>query len=150
MKKLVSAAVMLAAAATALPAAAQFAKAEDAIKYRKAAFTLLGGHFGALGNMANGKIPYNADVAAEAGDVIAVVAKLPWRAFAAGTDKGDTRAKPEIWKEEAKFKEGAEKMQAEVAKVAAAAKSGNLDNLKATFGAAGQSCKSCHDSYRKD
>ncbi len=150
MKKLVSAAVMLAAAATALPAAAQFVKAEDAVKYRKAAFTLLGNHFGALGAMANGKAPYDAAVAAEAGDVIAVVSKLPWRAFAEGTDKGETRAKPGIWKEQAKFKEGAEKMQAEVAKVAAAAKTGSLDNLKATFGAAAQSCKACHDNYRKD
>ncbi len=40
-------------------------------------------------------------------------------------------------------------MQAEVAKVSAAAKSGNLDNLKAVFGAAGQSCKNCHDNYRR-
>lgn len=150
MKKLVSAAVLLTFAAVAVPASAQFARAEDAVKYRKAAFTLLGNHFGALGAMANGKMPYNAAVAAEAGDVVAVVAKLPWRAFADGTDKGDTRAKPEIWKEMPKFKEGSEKMQAEIAKLAAAAKTGNLDNLKAAFGPAAQSCKACHDQFRKD
>jgi hypothetical protein len=39
MKKLMWAAAAAAALATALPAAAQFAKPEDAIKYRKAAFT---------------------------------------------------------------------------------------------------------------
>ena len=41
-------------------------------------------------------------------------------------------------------------MQAEVIKVAAAAKSGNLETLKTAFGAAGGTCKSCHDSFRKD
>ena len=150
MRKLVSAAVLLSFAAVAVPASAQFARAEDAVKYRKAAFTLLGNHFGALGAMANGKMPYNAGVAAEAADVVAVVSKLPWRAFGEGTDKGETRAKPEIWKEQAKFKEGSEKMQAEVTKLAAAAKTGSLDNLKAAFGPAAQSCKACHDQYRKD
>ena len=150
MRKLVSAAVLLSFAAVAVPASAQFARAEDAVKYRKAAFTLLGNQFGALGAMANGKMPYNAGVAAEAADVVAVVSKLPWRAFGDGTDKGETRAKPEIWKEQAKFKEGSEKMQAEVTKLAAAAKTGSLDNLKAAFGPAAQSCKACHDQYRKD
>ena len=33
----------------ALPARAQFAKPEDAIKYRKASFTVMSAHFAALG-----------------------------------------------------------------------------------------------------
>jgi cytochrome c556 len=41
-------------------------------------------------------------------------------------------------------------MQAEVAKLTAAAKTGNLDAVKTAFGAVGQSCKACHDAYRKD
>ena len=148
MKKLISIAVAAAALSAALPAAAQFAKAEDAVKYRKAAFTLLGNHFGALGAMANGKAPYNAAVAAADGDVLAVVSKLPQAGFVAGSDKGKTRALPDIWKEEAKFKDLYEKMVAETAKVATAAKSGSLDQLKASFGPAAQSCKACHDEYR--
>jgi hypothetical protein len=46
-----------------------------------------------------------------------------------------------VWKEQAKFMEHADKMQAEVAKLNAAAKTGNLDNLKTAFGPAAQSCK---------
>lgn len=136
--------------ALATPASAQFAKPEDAVKYRKAAFTLMGAHFGRLGAMANGKAPYDAKAAADSAELVATLSKLPWAAFGEGTDKGDTRAKPEIWKEQAKFKEGADKMQAELTKLAAAAKTGNLDNLKAAFGPAGQTCKACHDNYRKD
>jgi len=138
------------AAATALPAQAQFAKAEDAIKYRKASFTVMAAHFGRLGAMANGRAPFDAKQAADNAAVLATVAALPWAAFGEGTDKGETRAKPEIWKESAKFKEGADKMQAEMGKLVAAARTGNLDTLKAAFGPAAQSCKACHDAFRKD
>ena len=131
-------------------AQAQFAKPEDAVKYRKASFTLLSAHFGRLNQMAQGKIPYDAKAAAENADVLAAVVKLPWAAFGEGTDKGETRAKPEIWKDAGKFKEAADKNQAELVKVIAAAKTGNLDALKAAVGPASSSCKSCHDQFRKD
>jgi cytochrome c556 len=38
--------------------------------------------------------------------------------------------------------------QAEVAKLQAAAKGGDLNAVKTQFGAAGGSCKACHDAYR--
>ena len=134
----------------ATPVQAQFAKAEDAIKYRKASFTLLSTHFGRLGAMAQGRMPFDARLAAENADVVATVSRLPWAAFVDGSDKGETRAKPDIWSEAARFKDAAEKNQAEVAKVVAAARSGNLDALKAAIGPAQQSCKACHDNFRKD
>jgi cytochrome c556 len=133
-----------------LPAQAQFAKAEDAIKYRKASFTVMAAHFGRIGAMASGRAPYDAKAAADNADVVATLSKLPWAAFGEGTDKGDTRAKPEIWKEAAKYKEAADKMQAEIVKLNTAAKAGNIDALKVAFGPAAASCKACHDNFRKD
>lgn len=130
--------------------AQSFQKPEDAIKYRRSAFTVLGTHFGALGAMANGRAPFDAQAAARHGDVIALVSHLPFAGFTAGSDKGETRAKPEIWSEQAKFKGNADKMQDAVGKLAASAKTGNLDNLKAAFGPAAQTCKACHDDFRKD
>ena len=150
MKKLVTAASALLALMLALPAAAQFAKPEDAIKYRKASFTVMGAHFGRVGAMAAGRVPYDAKSAAENADIAAAMSKLPWAAFPEGSDKGETRAKPEIWKDSAKFKEAADKMQAEVTKVAAAAKVGNVDALKTAFGPAAATCKGCHDNFRKE
>lgn len=138
------------AVAVTLPVHAQFAKPEDAVKYRKASFTVMAAHFGRLGAMANGRVPYDAKMAAENADVVLTLSKLPWAAFGEGTDKGDTRAKPEIWKEAAKYKEAADKMQAEIGKLNVAAKSGNIDALKAAFGPAAASCKACHDNFRKD
>ena len=150
MKKLVTAASALLALMLALPAAAQFAKPEDAIKYRKASFTVMGAHFGRVGAMATGKVPYDAKAAAENADIAAAMSKLPWAAFPEGSDKAETRAKPEIWKDSAKFKEAADKMQAELTKVSAAAKTGNADALKTAFGPAAATCKGCHDNFRKD
>lgn len=150
MKKLVTLVLALGAASLSVPAFAQFAKAEDAIKYRQGAFTVLASHFGRLGAMAQGKVPFNAASAAADADVLAVVAKLPWHAFGPGTDAGaSTGARPEIWKEEAKFKNLSEKLEAETVKLVAAAKTGNLDNLKAAFGPAAQTCKACHDDFRR-
>jgi cytochrome c556 len=145
------AALVLAASAAALttPASAQFAKAEDAIKYRQSVMTVIAAHFGRLGAMANGKAPFDAKQAAENAAVVESLAKLPWAAFGEGTDKGgNTKALPEIWKEQAKFKEAADKMVAETAKLSTAAKVGTLDSLKAAFGNAGGTCKGCHDSYK--
>ena len=150
MKKLVTVASALLALMLALPAAAQFAKPEDAIKYRKASFTVMGAHFGRVGAMAAGRVPYDAKAAAENADIAAAMAKLPWAAFPEGSDKGETRAKPEIWKDSAKFKEAGDKMQAELAKLAVAAKAGNVDALKTAFGPAASTCKGCHDNFRKD
>jgi cytochrome c556 len=134
----------------AVPAQAQFAKPEDAIKYRKASYSIMATHFGRLGAMANGRVPYDAKLAAENAELVAVLSKLPWAAYGEGTDKGDTRAKPEIWQESAKFKEASDKMQAEIVKLNVAARAGNLDALKVAFGPAAASCKACHDNFRKD
>ena len=136
-------------AAMAAPASAQFAKAEDAIDYRQSVFTVQGTHFGRIGAMVNGKVPFDAKVAAENADVVATMAKLPWAAFGPGTDKGgDTKAKAEIWTEQAKFKDNSDKLIVESTKLAAAAKTGNLDSLKTAFAATAGTCKACHDAFR--
>jgi cytochrome c556 len=77
-----------------------------------------------------------------------LLSALPWGAFGPGTDKGaPTDAKPAIWSEPAKFKDLADKMQVEVTKLAAAAKTGNLENLKIAYRTAGETCKACHDAF---
>lgn len=150
MKKIASFVLAACAVAFAVPAAAQFAKPEDAVKYRKNALFVMQQNFGRIAAMAAGKAPFDAKVAADSAAIAEFVGKLPWAAFGEGTDKGDTRAKPEIWKEPAKFKEYADKMQAEMSKLAAAAKTGSLDSIKTAVSATGGTCKTCHDAYRKE
>ncbi len=150
MKKLILAAVAVSGLIASLPAAAQFAKPEDAIKYRKAAFNVMAAHFGRVGAMANGRIPFDAKAVAENAEIATMISKLPYAAFVEGTDKGDTKAKPEIWTDGDKFRAAAAKMQEEMVKLNAAAKTGNQDTIKAAFGPVGQACKACHDNFRKE
>jgi cytochrome c556 len=143
--------VLAAVAATlAMPASAQFAKPEQAIRYRKSVMTIMETHFGRVAAMASGRIPFDAKAAADNAAIAETMSKLPWAAFVEGSDKGVTKARPEVWSESAKFKEAGDKMQAEMAKFAAAAKTGNLDSIKAAVGATGGSCKSCHDAFWKE
>jgi cytochrome c556 len=150
MKLLASITLAAVVSTLSVPAMAQFQKPEDAIKYRKAALTVMATHFGRIGAMASDKAPFDAKVAAENAAIVETMSKLPWAGFVAGSDKGETRAKPEIWAEQAKFNKGADDMQAAVAQLNTAAKTGNLDAIKTAFGAAGKSCKACHDAYRKE
>ena len=148
MKKL--SALLLATMATliTIPASAQFAKPDDAIKYRKNALFVMQQNFSRVAGMAAGKVPFDAKVAAESASVAEFVGKLPWAAFGPDTDMGDSKAKVEIWSNKAKFDDYANKMQVELAKLSAAAKAGNLDGIKQAVNAAGGTCKSCHDDFR--
>lgn len=132
----------------ALPAAAQFAKPEDAIKYRQSAMALQNNHMGRLFAMTTGRVPFDAKAASEQIDIIAMLNRMQFVAFTEGSDLGATKAKPTIWTEKDKFAAAVAKSQDDVGKLVVAGRTGNLDQIKAATGAVGQSCKSCHDDYR--
>ncbi len=132
---------------SALTAVAQM-KPEDAIKYRRSAMFLVGQNFGPLAAMAQGKRPYDKEAAIRHANVVAFVAKLPVTGFTPGTEKGDTKAKPEVWEDMDDFKSKMDQMEKDTAKLAQVAQSGDFDSLKAQVGETGKACKSCHDKYR--
>lgn len=147
MQRLLLTVAAVAGLATALPAAAQFQKPEDAVKYRKAGFTVMATHFGRLGAMAQGRVPFDAAAATTNAEVVAAMSKLPFAGFVegtSGTEKGSPKAN--VWSDRAKFDAGAKKLQDEAAKLAANAKT--LDGLKAAFTATAGTCKACHDDFR--
>ncbi|HVZ46774.1 MAG TPA: cytochrome c [Ramlibacter sp.] len=137
------------ALAIALPAAAQFRKPEDAVKYRQSVmFVMSNNLYTRIGGMVNGRIPYDAHAAATSADTVVFLSRLPWDAFIPGTENvGRTDAKPGIWTEPAKFKDLQEKMQSEVLKLAQVTKTGDLEALKVAYRATTAACKNCHDSY---
>jgi cytochrome c556 len=149
--KLAAALAFGAGLATAIPAHAQFAKPDDAIKYRKSVMFIQGQTLPRLGAMAQGKVPYDQAQAVANAETLAFTARLFPTAFGAGTDKGDTRALPAIWTDPAKFKKYQDDLAAATAKLLAAAKGGGgADALKGPFGEVAQICKGCHDDFRKD
>lgn len=132
-----------------LPALAQFQTPESAIKYRQGAFSVMAAHFSRVAMMAQGIQPYDQKAALENAELVGNLARLPFTAFSAGTDKGAPhRAKDEVWKESAKFKAASDKMVADANKLEAAARSGDFEGLKLAVGNLGKSCKSCHDDFR--
>ena len=129
---------------------ARFAKPEDAIKYRKAVMTIIVQHFGRMGAMVKGEVPYSQEDFATNAAVIEEVSVLPWEAFLApGSDKGETTMKSSVLGNKADFKALAQTFEMEVSKLSAAAKSGDFDAAKAQFGTVAQSCKACHSEARK-
>jgi cytochrome c556 len=135
----------------AIPVHAQFAKPEDAIKYRKAVMFIQGQTLPRLGAMAQGKAPYDQAQAVANAETLAFTSRLFPTAFGAGTDKGDTRALPAIWTDQAKFKKYQDDLSGATAKLLAAAKGGGgAEALKGPFGEVAQTCKGCHDDFRKD
>ncbi len=140
-----AAAGLIALAST--PSMAQFAKAEDAIKYREAAMTLMGSHFGRMAPVAKKEAPYDKDKIKENVAVLNVLAALPWAVYGKGTEGGE--AKPEIWSDPEGFTKAQEDFKTGMGKLTEAADAGDFDAFRVAFGAVGKSCKSCHDSYRE-
>ena len=149
MKSLAAIAALAVLSMIPFSAHAQFAKIEDAVKYRKAVFQVMSNHMGRVGAVVKGQRPYDkasleADVA-----IIETMAKQPWIAFPTNSATADSTAHAVIWQEPEKYQAAADKLQAEVAKLSAAARAGDLAAIRTAFGSTGQSCKACHDNFRR-
>jgi cytochrome c556 len=141
---LISAAALSLAA---FSAQAQFAKPEDAIKYRQSVLTVQARAFGAINAMNKGDVPFNAAAAQANASIIATLSTLPWNAFGAGTESPKTR--PEIWTDAAGFKASADKYVSAAAALDVAAKTGDAAQVKTAWGALAGTCKQCHDAFQK-
>jgi len=131
-------------------AMAQFAKPEDAIKYRKAVMVLIAQHFKSMGAVVQGKSAFaREDFAADA-ETVKHLATLPWDAFLEpGTDKGDTTMSSAVFKKKDDFMTSAKAFEESTALLAEAAQGGDLNGIKAPFNTVAQNCKACHKPFRK-
>jgi len=147
MKRFAISALLVGGAVISLPAVAQFQKPEDAVKYRQSAFTLIGNHFGRINGQLKADKP-NVQAIQSSAALVETLSTVPYEAFGPDTALPNSKAKPEIWTEQEKFKAAAQKMQAAVAKLNTAAKGGDVGAIKAAFSDAGGTCKGCHDDFR--
>ena len=146
--KLLAAAVMFAALGGASLEAMAQAKPDVLVKQRQAAMTLQGKYLGPIGGMLKGARPYDADVVALNATFLENLARMPWDGFDASTQGEKSRAKPEIYKEWAKFRAAADTLEAETAKLGAVARAKNEAGVRAAFGGVAKACGSCHDAYQ--
>lgn len=147
MKQVLGIAALAAFCATSSVALAQ-QKPEDVIKFRKALYTVIGWHNGQMGQMVKGQQPFDQNIFVRNSTTIHQLSQVAPAAFAPGSDKGETRAKPEIWQDQDKFKAAMERFQSEAAKMSEVSKQGNADQIKSQFGALAKACSNCHDNFR--
>ena len=108
---------------------AQDRKIEQAIKHRKAAFTLMATYVNRMVQTVDGHRPFDAKLMAQDAKTVELLSKLPWEGFVEGSERGDTSAKEDIWFEEEKFKRYAYDLQTKTAAVTVAAESGGFDRF---------------------
>ena len=147
-KKLLSTCLALAVGASAGYAVNALAqqKPETLLKQRQGAMTLQGKYFGQLNAMAQGKVPYNAQVVARNAGYLAALSEMPWDGFTPETKDEKSRALPAIWSEAAQWKEAQDRFHGAVAKLVAA--KGDEAAAKAAIGEVGKACGACHDHFR--
>lgn len=147
MKKSIVALACAAGVLLAGSASAQFAKNEDAVKYRQSAFTVMANHMGRLAAMARGQQPFDAAAAKRSAELVQAVSHLPWEAFVPGSSNDGARLKADPWARADDFKKLQERLVGETGKLVEA--SGSLDSLRTQVGATGAACKACHDEFRR-
>ena len=146
MKKI--AAMGLAGLLAAVSTTAIAAKPEDAINYRQGVFSAVKWHFGTMGEVVKGKQDYDAEDFARRADIVAQLSKLPLEGFVAGSYEGETDALPAIEENWDQFEGGMNKFIETADALAAAAKTGDMEQIRPAFGEVGKTCKGCHDNFK--
>ena len=130
-------------------------KAEDQIRWRQSAYPTMAWNMGRI--KANIDGTYNKDQVVQAAKVIEAIATSGMGALYqpnTGSGKGwrETNVKPEFFKPESKDELGkiAGAYIKEAREMAAVAANGDAAAVKAQFGKLGESCKACHDKFRKE
>ena len=121
---------------------------EKAIRARQSAYYLMGQQMARINATVKGDLPFDKPAMETSAEVLDAVSRIATEYYPAGSDQGSTKAKPSVWKEQPRFQQLAQASQADTAKLRAAVHAGDLGAIKAAFGAAGQSCKACHDSFK--
>lgn len=147
MKNLVLGLGAFAAAVTALPAAAD--ETNPAIVHRQGIYKLASGHMTAmkaiivLGKDAKENLAWHATGLKDA----LMHHKDP---YPAGSDKGETKAKAEIWSKNDEFRAAGKKAIEAIDKLVETTKGTDMAAIGGAFKDVGAACKNCHDQFRKD
>ena len=124
-------------------------KPDRAIKFRQGILQAQGWNALFMNQMIKGERPYDKSEFLTRATYLEELSHMAWEGFGPGTDEGaPTKAKPEIWKEPAKFKRYQTDLQTAAAKLVVASRSGDLSEIKPAFNDLGKACGNCHDDFR--
>lgn len=156
MKKTTRLAAALALCALAGAATAQALKPEEMIKFRKANYSVMAWNMGKI-KMQTIDAPqtFNKEQVLAAARVIAATANSGMGAlYGPGTDKDaggeKTRLKSEFFQKPDEAMKAALALIKESGELVKVAESGDPAAIKVQVGKVGETCKGCHDQFRKD
>jgi cytochrome c556 len=133
----------------ALPAeAAGDVSPDKAIKSRQSAFYLMGRHMARVGATLKGDASFDKGTLELSADALAILSRIVAEEFPAGSERGNTKARPEVWTDPVKFRQLMQTAQSDVLKLKAAVRSGDLQEIRASFGVTSHSCRACHDAFK--
>lgn len=141
-------------ALTFLAGAALAGPAEDQIRFRQSAYSFAAWNTAKIkAQVVTKPDTYKKEDVAAAADALSAIAASGLEAlYAQGTDQGTgwqkTRLKPEYFQKPDEAKKLQDAFAQETAELAKVARTGDIDAIKAQFGKASQTCKSCHDAFR--
>lgn len=115
---------------------------------RKLVFKQMLRNFEPMGLMVRGRKPYEKDRFLQYAVELQTLSTQPWQYFTPGSNYSPTRAKPDIWQKPAQFKQAQQTFIAASAQLAASAKTGDMDVIRASYGKVADSCKACHREFR--
>jgi len=124
-------------------------KPEILVKQRQAKMILQGKYLGPLFAVAQGKAPYNAAAVQRDAGFLDNLTRMAWDGFDPSTRNEKSRALPAIYDNNAKFKEYANRLENEVARLVTLSKGGDEAAVKTQIGAIGKTCGGCHDDFRQ-
>lgn len=126
-------------------------KGEQLLKYRKAVYQTIVWNFGRMSQMAQGKIPFDAqEFELRAGRVAALTPMLAESYGPESRDVAGSKAKPELWTQRADFDAKLKDLVDRSATLATVAKGGDAALTKQAFLDTAGACKACHDKYKAD
>ena len=118
------------------------------VKQRQDAFKAMLRSFEPMGTMLKDK-RYDADAFARLADEFARLRDAPWQHFGADTNYPPTKAKPAVWEKPAEFEQRRQEFVSATDRLLAAAAARNEAEARTTYAAAQDSCKACHNDFRK-
>lgn len=122
---------------------------QQAIAFRKGSMQVQQWHLArVLVPMIKGQRPFDAAVYLRAMTTLDVLSGSMAEGFIPGSDTGDTRALPEVFKDPAGFRAAVERFQGEAKKAVAVARSGDEKAMRAEVVEMIKACDGCHERFR--
>jgi cytochrome c556 len=140
-----------------ISASSQAATQDDIIDYRYSVMRVIKWDFGILAAMVKGEIPFDAKKFSRYATRVHTLSDMVLEGFTDSSHINTDEVKrsgalAKIWQQgkiSPAFDKHIKDFQDKTGALVKAAESGNLRKIRAAFGATANTCKSCHDDFRK-